>query len=163
MEIWGKVGRGILRSSAFLATYCALAWGGACTGFAARGQLDPVGLSISCWTGKDPHRCFPKSASSQSSSALECQLSLQHDLFCSRESETISSHETSLRKSVLLPALQVAKNSASCNTRLLGTIKLRFNQPPVFISYKCLPSAQYATELSIAKLRCKSWQDNVSI
>ena len=64
MEIWVKVGRGILRSSAFLATYCALAWGGACTGFAARGQLDPVGLSISCWTGKDPQRYFPMDRSS---------------------------------------------------------------------------------------------------
>jgi len=50
-KTWAKVGKGTLRSSAFLATYCALAWAGACSSFALTQTCTPSGIYLSCWTG----------------------------------------------------------------------------------------------------------------
>ena len=48
-ELWGKVGLGALRSSGFLALYCALAWRGACAGWNAAGRTTPMAIVASCW------------------------------------------------------------------------------------------------------------------
>ncbi|KAK9808239.1 hypothetical protein WJX73_002479 [Symbiochloris irregularis] len=50
-EILAKVGLGALRSSAFLALYCAFAWRGACAGFQLTDSCTPVSIPATCWTG----------------------------------------------------------------------------------------------------------------
>jgi hypothetical protein len=49
-ELWTKIGLGVLRSSAFLTLYCALAWRGACAGWTLSGRTTAAGLALSCWT-----------------------------------------------------------------------------------------------------------------
>lgn len=48
-ELWAKMGMGVLRSSAFLALYCALAWRGACTGWQLTGGTSGRVIAMSCW------------------------------------------------------------------------------------------------------------------
>ncbi|CAK0784870.1 hypothetical protein CVIRNUC_008075 [Coccomyxa viridis] len=50
-EIWAKVLKGALRSSAFLSMYCTLCWRGACVGFQATKSCSPPVIAASCWTG----------------------------------------------------------------------------------------------------------------
>lgn len=49
IEIWVKVIKGALRSSAFLALYCALAWRGACAGFQLTKVTSGRIIAASCW------------------------------------------------------------------------------------------------------------------
>jgi len=49
LELWVKVIKGALRSSAFLALYCALAWRGACTGFQMTKITSGPIIAASCW------------------------------------------------------------------------------------------------------------------
>lgn len=49
LELWVKVIKGALRSSAFLALYCALAWRGACTGFQMTKVTSGPIIAASCW------------------------------------------------------------------------------------------------------------------
>jgi len=55
-RIWGKVLKGALRSSAFLALYCTLCWRGACAGFQATGSCAPQVIAGSAWAGA-PRAC----------------------------------------------------------------------------------------------------------
>lgn len=49
-ELWTKMALGMLRSSAFLSLYCALAWRGACCGFTTAGHTSGAVIAASCWT-----------------------------------------------------------------------------------------------------------------
>ena len=51
LEIWGKILKGTLRSSAFLGLYCTLCWRGACVGFQATKSASPPVIAASAWTG----------------------------------------------------------------------------------------------------------------
>ena len=42
LEIWAKVLKGALRSSAFLGMYCTLCWRGACVGFQTTKSCSPA-------------------------------------------------------------------------------------------------------------------------
>jgi hypothetical protein len=42
---------GMLRSSAFLALYCTLAWRGLCAGVNGAGRTTGAVITLSCWTG----------------------------------------------------------------------------------------------------------------
>ena len=51
LKLSAQVGVGILRSSTFLALYCALAWRGACMGFQATNSINAALIPLCCWTG----------------------------------------------------------------------------------------------------------------
>ncbi|CAL5223327.1 g5824 [Coccomyxa viridis] len=51
LQIWAKVLKGALRSSAFLGLYCTLCWRGACMGFQTTQSCSPPVIAASCWTG----------------------------------------------------------------------------------------------------------------
>ena len=55
LEIWAKVLKGALRSSAFLGMYCTLCWRGACVGFQTTKSCSPPVIAASCWTGEHVH------------------------------------------------------------------------------------------------------------
>lgn len=59
LEIWAKVVKGALRSSAFLGMYCTLCWRGACVGFQTTKSCSPPVIAASCWTGEhvQVHSC----------------------------------------------------------------------------------------------------------